>query len=68
MSEENIVLVSQSTTFLLKVVELGEDRNERLLTLSLHTVIGTATLVCAYAPTLYSIDEINTLFMKDSIF
>ena len=49
---------------LLKVVELGEDGNERLLTLRLHTVNGTATLVSAYAPTLYRADEVKDAFYE----
>ena len=49
---------------LLKIVELGEDGNERLLTLRLHTTNGTATLVSAYAPTLYSADEVKDAFYE----
>ena len=47
---------------LLKVVEFGEEGNKKLLTLRLHTVNGTATLVSAYAPTLYRTDEVKDAF------
>ena len=49
---------------LLQSVEVGSDGNERITTLRLHTRKGTATLVSAYAPTLYSDEQVKNNFYE----